>query len=45
MYPHSFRHAFAQRLADAADENGLSTTPPDVLCELTGQKSHATMTG
>jgi integrase len=40
--PYSFRHAFAQRLADAADENGVSTTPPDVLRELMGHKSHAT---
>jgi integrase len=40
--PYSFRHSFAQRLADAVDENGVSTTPPDVLRELMGHKSHAT---
>ncbi|MFW0773524.1 tyrosine-type recombinase/integrase [Paenarthrobacter nitroguajacolicus] len=40
--PYSFRHAFAQRLADAVDENGVSTTPPDVLRELMGHKSHGT---
>lgn len=37
--PYSFRHAFAQRLADATDEEGRSTTPPDVLQELMGHKS------
>lgn len=40
--PYAFRHSFAQRLADAVDENGVSTTPPDVLRELMGHKSHAT---
>ncbi|MBT2586488.1 tyrosine-type recombinase/integrase [Arthrobacter sp. ISL-95] len=40
--PYSFRHSFAQRLADAVDENGISTTPPDVLRELMGHKSHGT---
>jgi integrase len=29
--PYSFRHAFAQRLADATDGEGRPTTPPDVL--------------
>ncbi|MGN6429027.1 MAG: hypothetical protein ACTHMF_19590 [Leifsonia sp.] len=35
---YSFRHAFAQRLADATDENGQSTTQPDVLRDLMGHK-------
>lgn len=29
--PYAFRHAFAQRLADATDSDGRPTTPPDVL--------------
>lgn len=40
--PYAFRHAFAQRLADATDENGHSTTPPDVLQEFMGHKSYNT---
>jgi len=40
--PYSFRHSFAQRLADAVDENGISTTPPDVLRELMGHRTHGT---
>lgn len=35
---YAFRHAFAQRLADATDENGQSTTQPDVLRDLMGHK-------
>lgn len=37
--PYSFRHAFAQRFADATDADGRPTTPPDVLQDLMG---HAT---
>lgn len=40
--PYSFRHAFAQRLADATDESGRPTTTPDVLRELMGHKSFNT---
>ncbi len=40
--PYSFRHAFAQRLADATDEEGRSTTPPDVLQDYMGHKSFTT---
>lgn len=40
--PYSFRHAFAQRLADATDQDGRSTTPPDVLQDYMGHKSFAT---
>jgi len=36
--PYAFRHAFAQRLADATDENGNSTTAPDVLQSFMGHK-------
>lgn len=38
---YSFRHAFAQRLADATDENGVSTTAPDVLQDFMGHVSFA----
>lgn len=34
--PYSFRHAFAQRFADATDADGRPTTPPDVLQEYMG---------
>lgn len=37
--PYSFRHAFAQRLADATDADGRPTTPPDVLQDYMGHKS------
>lgn len=41
---YSFRHAFAQRLADAVDENGNATTPSDVLQSYMGHASfHTTM--
>lgn len=40
--PYSFRHAFAQRYADATDENGRPTTPPDVLQDLMGHVSFNT---
>ncbi|MBT2486726.1 MULTISPECIES: site-specific integrase [unclassified Microbacterium] len=40
--PYSFRHAFAQRLADAEDADGRSTTPPDVLQDFMGHKSFNT---
>lgn len=43
--PYSFRHAFAQRLADAVDENGQSTTAPDVLQDYMGHKSFNTTMG
>ena len=36
---YSFRHAFAQRLADATDAEGHSTTPPDVLQSYMGHKT------
>lgn len=42
---YSFRHAFAQRLADAVDESGRSTTPPDVLQSYMGHKSFKTTMG
>ena len=42
---YAFRHAFAQRLADAVDENGRSTTPPDVLKSFMGHKSFITTMG
>lgn len=42
---YSLRHAFAQRLADAVDENGRSTTPPDVLQSFMGHKSFRTTQG
>lgn len=37
-----FRHAFAQRFADATDADGRSTTPPDVLQEYMGHSSFNT---
>lgn len=40
--PYSFRHAFAQRFADATDEDGRSTTPPDVLQSYMGHKNYNT---
>lgn len=40
--PYAFRHAFAQRLADATDADGRSTTPPDVLQEFMGHKNFNT---
>lgn len=40
--PYSFRHAFAQRFADATDAEGRPTTPPDVLQSLMGHKSFET---
>ncbi|WP_226760398.1 tyrosine-type recombinase/integrase [Arthrobacter sp. SO3] len=43
--PYSFRHAFAQRYADATDEAGRPTTPPDVLQELMGHMSFNTTMG
>ncbi len=43
--PYAFRHAFAQRLADATDENGNSTTPPDVLQSYMGHKNFNTTMG
>lgn len=39
---YSFRHAFAQRFADATDSEGRSTTPPDVLQEYMGHASFNT---
>lgn len=39
---YSFRHAFAQRLADAEDERGQSTTSPDVLQDFMGHKNFNT---
>ncbi len=39
---YSFRHAFAQRYADATDEAGRQTTPPDVLQSLMGHASYDT---
>lgn len=42
---YAFRHGFAQRLADAVDENGRSTTPPDVLQSYMGHKSFRTTMG
>jgi integrase len=43
--PYAFRHAFAQRLADATDENGNSTTPPDVLQDYMGHANFNTTMG
>jgi hypothetical protein len=43
--PYSFRHAFAQRLADATDEFGRPTTAPDVLQDFMGHKSFNTTMG
>lgn len=40
--PYSFRHAFAQRLADATDADGRPTTPPDVLQDYMGHKNFNT---
>ncbi|WP_411698764.1 hypothetical protein [Conyzicola sp.] len=40
--PYSFRHAFAQRLADATDADGRPTTTPDVLQDYMGHKSFVT---
>ena len=42
MDPYSFRHAFAQRLADATDAEGRSTTPPDVLQDYMGHSNFNT---
>jgi len=39
---YSFRHAFAQRLADATDADGRPTTPPEVLQEYMGHDSFTT---
>ena len=43
--PYSFRHAFAQRLADATDAEGRSTTSPDVLQDYMGHQSFNTTMG
>jgi integrase len=43
--PYAFRHAFAQRFADATDADGRSTTPPDVLQEYMGHASYNTTMG
>lgn len=40
--PYAFRHAFAQRYADATDENGNPTTPADVLQDLMGHSNFLT---
>ncbi|MEB0286202.1 hypothetical protein QN355_06520 [Cryobacterium sp. 10S3] len=40
--PYSFRHAFAQRLADATDSEGRSTTTPEVLQDYMGHKNFNT---
>ncbi|GAA4091914.1 tyrosine-type recombinase/integrase [Nocardioides kongjuensis] len=40
--PYSFRHAFAQRFADATDAEGRPTTPPDVLQDYMGHKNFNT---
>ncbi len=40
--PYSFRHAFAQRFADATDAEGRSTTPPDVLQDYMGHRNFTT---
>lgn len=40
--PYSFRHAFAQRFADAEDADGHATTTPDVLQDYMGHKSFNT---
>lgn len=40
--PYAFRHAFAQRLADATDADGRPTTPPDVLQDYMGHKNFNT---
>lgn len=40
--PYSFRHAFAQRLADATDQEGRSSTPPDVLQDYMGHQNFNT---
>ena len=40
--PYSFRHAFAQRYADATDDGGHPTTPPDVLQDLMGHAHFST---
>jgi integrase len=40
--PYAFRHAFAQRLADATDAEGRSSTPPDVLQDYMGHKNFNT---
>lgn len=42
---YAFRHAFAQRLADATDEDGRPTTTPEVLQELMGHKNYNTTMG
>lgn len=40
--PYSFRHSFAQRLADATDDQGRSTTPVEVLMDYMGHKNYNT---
>ncbi len=40
--PYSFRHAFAQRYADATDEDGRPSVEPKVLMELMGHKREET---
>lgn len=40
--PYSFRHAFAQRLADAEDERDRPTTSPDVLQDFMGHRNFNT---
>lgn len=40
--PYSFRHSFAQRLADATDDQGRSTTSAEVLQEYMGHKNYNT---
>lgn len=42
---YAFRHAFAQRYADATDAEGRPTTPPDVLQDLMGHESFNTTMG
>jgi len=39
---YSFRHAFAQRMADATDEHGNPTTPPRALQEFMGHANFNT---
>jgi hypothetical protein len=40
--PYSFRHAFAQRLADATDQEGRSSTPPDIVQDFMGHQNFNT---
>lgn len=42
---YAFRHAFAQRLADATDEAGRPTTTPEVLQQLMGHRNYNTTMG